>query len=72
MDHLPPDDRRITSGAVASAWAMVASLTALVAIASAFAPPNQPPIRPMQQAALHTGCEHEDASDDGSDRSLRD
>lgn len=72
MDDHPPDDRRITSGAVASAWAMVAGLTALVALASAFAPARQPPIRPMEQAALHTGCAHEDALDDSSDRSLRD
>lgn len=72
MDDHPPDDRRITSGAVASAWAMVAGLTALVALASAFAPARQPPIRPMEQAALHTGCAHEDALDGGPERSLRD
>ena len=72
MDHHPPDDRRITSGAVAAAWAMVAGLTALVVVASAFAPAKPPPFRPIEQAALHTGCAHEETLDDGSDRSLRD
>lgn len=71
MDHHPPDDRRITSGAVATAWAMVAGMTALMALASALAPAKQPPFRPMQQAALHAGCAHEDTSDEDPDRSLR-
>lgn len=72
MDHHPTDDRRITSGAVAAAWAMVAGMTALMALASALAPAKQPPFRPTEQAALHTGCAHQDASDEDSDRSLRD
>lgn len=53
MDHLPPNDRRVSSGAVAAAWALVAGLTAMTAVGSVLAPPRPLPL--TEQAALHTG-----------------
>ena len=73
MDHLPPDDRRISSGAVAAAWALVAGLTAAMALASALAPAKPPPHPPTEQAALHAGgCVDDEGATDRQDRSLRD
>jgi hypothetical protein len=73
MDHHLPDDRRITSGAVAAAWALVACVVAAITVASAFAParPLQRPV--TEQAALHAGaCTNNEATEEGPDRSLRD
>lgn len=73
MDHLPTDDRRITRGAVAAAWAMVAGLTAVMVLASAIAPPKPRPLPLTEQASLHVmSCPHDEATEDGPDRSLRD
>ena len=73
MDRHPPDDRRVTSGAVAAAWAMVAGLLAATLLASALAPktPTQVPV--TQQAALHSqGCTSDEPVESDPDRSLRD
>ncbi len=73
MDQHPPDDRRITSGAVGAAWAMVAGLLAATVLASALAPPRPTPVPVTEQAALHTqGCTSDEPIEDDSDRSLRD
>jgi len=72
MDHHPPDDRRITSGAVAAAWAMVAGLLAATLVASALAPTRPTLIPPTQQASLHSqGCTSDESAGDDSDRAPR-
>ena len=73
MDQHPTDDRRITSGAVATAWAMVGTLLALTVLASAFAPTRSTDIPVTQQAALHArGCASEEGTGDLPDRAMRD
>ncbi len=73
MDQHPPDDRRITSGAVGTAWAMVAAVVALMALGSAFAPPRPTAIPLTEQAALHTrGCTTQEGPGDLPDRAMRD
>jgi len=73
MDHLPSDERRITSGAVGAAWAMVAGLTAVMVLATALAPPKPAPPALTEQAALHSvGCTNDDAAQDHPERSLHD
>jgi predicted benzoate:H+ symporter BenE len=72
MDHHPPDDRRISSGAVVAAWAIVAGLVAATLLASALAPPK-PVLDPLaEQAALHVGgCADEGGPDHEGGRTLR-
>lgn len=73
MDQHLPDDRRITSGAVGTAWAVVAALVALTVLASAFAPPRRTEIPVTEQAALHTkGCINDEGTGDIPDRAMRD
>jgi hypothetical protein len=73
MDQHPPDDRRITSGAVGTAWAMVAALVTLTALASAFAPQRSTNTPVTEQAALHTkGCTYDEGTGDLPDRAMRD
>ena len=71
MVHLPPDDRRVSSGAVAAAWALLACLTAMMAVGSALAPPR--PLPPTEQAALHAGgCATDEPDAERPDRPDRD
>jgi len=73
MDHHPPDDRRIGSGAVAAAWAMVAGLVATTLLASALAPPVAVKAPPTTQAALHErGCTDDEGTANGPNGSLDD
>ena len=60
MDHLPPDDRRISSGAVAAAWAMVAGLIALVVVAAVLRPQGPTAAPPIAHVATHAqDCDEE-------------
>lgn len=52
MDH-PPDDRRVSGGAVVAAWAIVAGLVAVALIASVLATPAPMTTPVTEQAALH-------------------
>jgi hypothetical protein len=44
MNHHPPDDRRISGGAVVAAWAIVAGLVAVTLFLSVLAKPAPMPI----------------------------
>ncbi len=73
MDHHPPEDRRISSGAVAAAWAMVAGLVAVMLLVSTIAPSRPTQIPLAQQAALPSGgCTNDEGTADRPDRSMRD
>lgn len=60
MDHLLPDDRRISSGAVAAAWALVAGLAVATALASALAPARSPAPPPAQHTLPAADCEDDE------------
>jgi hypothetical protein len=60
MDHLPPDDRRISSGAVAAAWALVAGLTVATALASVLAPSRPHAPSPAQHSVPAADCEDDE------------
>jgi hypothetical protein len=66
MDHHPPDDRRIGSGAVVAAWALVAGLVAATALASALSPQRAIQLPLTQQAALHDKACADDGDGNGS------
>ena len=53
--HPPDDDRRTSSGAVVTAWALVACLAATTYVATAFAPARTTRFPFVEQAALHSG-----------------
>jgi hypothetical protein len=40
MHHHPPDDRRISAGAVTAAWAIVVSILAVTLVGSSLKPPR--------------------------------
>ena len=53
MSHQPPDDRRVSGGAVIAAWAIVAGLVAATLFASVLAKPAPMEIPLTAQADNH-------------------
>lgn len=71
--HHPPDDRRVTSGAVMAAWAIVGGVAALTLFTSLLTPPARMPVPLTAQAAAHVdGCPDETETPDGPNGSSHD
>ena len=69
----PLDDRRVGSGAVAAAWAIVGGLAAVTLFTSLLLPPARMPVPLTAQAAVHVdGCADETETPEGPNRLTRD
>lgn len=72
MDQ-PLDDRRVSSGAVVAAWAIVGGLAAMSLFTSLLSPTARMPVPLTAQAVAHAeGCADETETADIPNRSSRD
>ena len=68
MEDDLPNDRRISGGAVAAAWSLVAGLAAMTLVGSAMAPTRSIQLLLTEKPALDAGaCTSDDATEQVSD-----